>query len=250
MLRRRDGKSPDVSISRSRHTNDELRPGPDSKREFRDALGRFATGVTIVTTATPAGPVAITANSFASVSLDPPIVLWSIGRHSTRFELFAGCENFAVHVLGAEQVDLGQRFARSGDAFAGLAVGENEAGVPLLTECLSRFECSRIAGHDGGDHLIVLGRVAAAAVRDGEPLLFAGGEYGRFDRVSSSDRLGKEAGNLSPVRHGLLAPSGPRPCEGRRPNHWLLGQSPTPASHNNSSHLADDLPHSGSIKCP
>jgi flavin reductase (DIM6/NTAB) family NADH-FMN oxidoreductase RutF len=178
-------------------------PGPYREREFRDVLGCFATGVTVVTTATPAGPVGITANSFASVSLDPPIVLWSISRHSTRFEAFAECENFAVHVLGAEQLELGRRFARSGDAFAGLAVGENEAGTPLLTECLSRFECSRIAVHDGGDHLIVLGQVAVVTLRDGEPLLFAGGEYGRFDRFSSPDRLRKEAGNFSGVCHEL-----------------------------------------------
>jgi len=164
-------------------------PGPERKREFRDALGLFATGVTIITTVSQAGPVGITANSFASVSLDPPIVLWSIGRHSKRFDAFADCENFAVHVLGAEQLDLGRRFARSGDAFAGLAFGENGAGVPLLTECLSRFECSRVAAHDGGDHLIMLGQVTAATLRDGEPLLFARGEYGRFDGFPRLDRL-------------------------------------------------------------
>ncbi len=164
-------------------------PGPESQREFRDALGRFATGVTIVTTATKAGPVGITANSFASVSLDPPIVLWSIGRHSKRFDAFSRCEHFAVHVLGAGQMDLGRRFARSGDAFAGLRVGENEAGVPLLTDCLSRFECRRVAAHEGGDHLIVLGQVTTATLGEGEPLLFASGEYGRFDGFRRPDRL-------------------------------------------------------------
>lgn len=156
-------------------------PGPERKREFRDALGRFATGVTVVTTATPEGPVGITANSFASVSLDPPIVLWSIGRHSRRFAAFAGCEHFAVHVLAAEQVALSQRFARAGDAFAGLVHDRNEVEVPLLSGCLSRFECTRIAAHDGGDHLIVVARVTAATLREGEPLVFSGGSYGRFD---------------------------------------------------------------------
>lgn len=165
-------------------------PGPDRKREFRDALGRFATGVTIVTTATPAGPIGITANSFSSVSLDPPIVLWSIGRHSRRFDAFAECQNFAVHVLGAEQLDIGMHFVRSGNAFAELEVEHNEAGVPLLPGCLSRFECSRITGHDGGDHLIMLGRVTAATLREGEPLLFSGGAYGRFDGFAQPDRLG------------------------------------------------------------
>ena len=156
-------------------------PGPERQREFRDALGRFATGVTVVTTTTPEGPVGITANSFASVSLDPPIVLWSIGRHSKRFAAFAGCEHFAVHVLGAEQLDLGRRFARAGNAFDGLDHDLNEESVPLLPGCLSRFEGTRIAAHDGGDHLIVVARVTAAALRDGEPLLFAAGGYGRFD---------------------------------------------------------------------
>lgn len=160
---------------------DSFVPGPDRKREFRDALGRFATGVTVVTTATADGPVGITANSFASVSLDPPIVLWSIGRQSKRFTAFAGCSAFAVHVLGAEQLELGKRFARSGDAFAGLRHDLNEAGVPLLLGCLSRFECTRIAAHDGGDHLIVVARVTAAALREGEPLLFSSGGYGRFN---------------------------------------------------------------------
>jgi flavin reductase (DIM6/NTAB) family NADH-FMN oxidoreductase RutF len=159
-------------------------PGPHSKREFRDALGRFATGVTVVTTATPDGPVGITANSFASVSLDPPIVLWSIGRHSKRFAAFADCDHFAVHVLGAEQLDLGRRFARSGDAFTGLEFERNDDGIPLLHGCLSRFECTCIARHDGGDHLIVVAQVSNATLRDGEPLLFAGGDYGRFDGFS------------------------------------------------------------------
>lgn len=156
-------------------------PGPEKQREFRDALGRFATGVTVVTTMTGEGPVGITANSFASVSLDPPIVLWSIARSSKRFAAFAGCEHFVVHVLGEEQLDLGRRFARSGNAFGGLDHELNQQGVPLLAGCLSRFECTRMAAHDGGDHLIVVARVTGAALRDGEPLLFSGGGYGRFD---------------------------------------------------------------------
>ena len=94
-------------------------PGPERSRDFRDALGRFATGITVVTTMTPQGPQAITANSFASVSLDPPIVLWSIGRQSKRFAAFAECRYFAIHVLGAGQRELSQRFARSAKASTG-----------------------------------------------------------------------------------------------------------------------------------
>jgi flavin reductase (DIM6/NTAB) family NADH-FMN oxidoreductase RutF len=158
-------------------------PGPERRREFRDALGRFATGVTVVTTAGPQGPVGITANSFASVSLDPPIVLWSIARDSSRFPAFAGCERFAVHVLGADQIELSRRFASStARGFEGLDFERGEDGVPLLAGCLSRFECARLAAHDGGDHLIVVARVTAAALREGEPLVFSRGGYGRFDR--------------------------------------------------------------------
>jgi flavin reductase (DIM6/NTAB) family NADH-FMN oxidoreductase RutF len=161
-------------------------PGPDRQRDFRDALGRFATGVTVVTTTTPDGPVGITANSFASVSLDPPTVLWSVARQSKRFDAFARCEHFAVHVLGAEQLDLAKQFVRSGAAFKDLDHRPNAHGIPLIAGCLSRFECTRIAAHDGGDHLIVVARVTAAALRDGEPLLFSGGDYGRFDGFGTS----------------------------------------------------------------
>ena len=160
-------------------------PGPDRKRDFRDALGRFATGVTVVTTMTPDGPVGITANSFASVSLDPPIVLWSIGRHSSRFAAFAECEQFAVHILAAEQLDLSRRFARAGEAFGGLRIELQRGRRAAVAGCLSRFECTRINGHDGGDHLIVVARVTAAAMREGEPLLFFGGGYGRFEDGSN-----------------------------------------------------------------
>jgi flavin reductase (DIM6/NTAB) family NADH-FMN oxidoreductase RutF len=162
-------------------------PGPERRREFRDALGRFATGVTVVTTSCPDGPVGITANSFASVSLDPPIVLWSIARHSSRFEAFANCERFAVHVLAADQLGLSRRFVRSDAAgFSGLQVETGAGGVPLLPGCLSRFECARLAAHDGGDHLIVVARVTAASLRDGEPLVFSRGGYGRFDGFSEA----------------------------------------------------------------
>ena len=156
-------------------------PGPDRKREFRDALGRFATGVTVVTTGSAEGPVGITANSFASVSLDPPIVLWSIGRHSTRFSAFARCRHFAIHVLGADQMELSSRFARAGVAFGDFDYHVNEAGVPLLPGCLSRFECEKLAVHEGGDHVIMVAGVTAASLSEGEPLLFASGGYGRFD---------------------------------------------------------------------
>ncbi len=152
-------------------------PQADSTRAFRDALGRFATGVTVVTAP---GPVAMVANSFAAVSLDPPLVLWSPARASSRFDGFAAARHFAVHVLGAEQVALTRRFAHAGEGFDADDLDENPSGVPLLRGCLARFECEQHAVHEGGDHLIIVGRVLRAALRDGDPLIFAGGRYGHL----------------------------------------------------------------------
>jgi flavin reductase (DIM6/NTAB) family NADH-FMN oxidoreductase RutF len=157
-------------------------PGPDTERALRDALGRFATGVTVVTTATAEGPVGITANSFAAVSLVPPLVLWSPARASRRFAAFVEAPEFAIHVMADDQFDVCGGFTRRGGAFDRLDWHASpDTGVPLIDGCLARFECSRHAVHDGGDHAIVVGRVHAVCYREGEPLLFAGGRYGRFD---------------------------------------------------------------------
>ena len=154
-------------------------PGPDAARELRDALGRFATGVTVVTCWAD-GPMGITANSFASVSLDPALVLWSPARFSRRFDAFAEARHFAIHVLGEEQGALGAGFSAAGDAFDGLAWARNAEGCPVIDGCLARFECRAHARHDGGDHDIVVGRVLRAGSREGAPLIFAAGAYGRF----------------------------------------------------------------------
>ena len=155
-------------------------PGPETERRFRDALGQFATGVTVVTTLGPQGPVGITANSFASLSLDPPLVLWSPARASRRFGAFASARHFVIHVLGEDQFDLGRHFARDGLNFDLPGVTTNAEGLPILTDCLARFECRRHAGHDGGDHAIVVGEVLRACARIGGPLVFSAGHYGRF----------------------------------------------------------------------
>ncbi len=148
--------------------------------DLRAALGRYATGVTVVTTTGDRGPVGITANSFTSVSLDPPLVLWCPARNSARFSAFAAARHFAIHVLAADQLDLCRRFARAGGDFAGLDIGATPEGLPLLPGCLARFDCSAEAAHEGGDHAILVGRVLRVAMRDGEPLLFWGGRYGDF----------------------------------------------------------------------
>ncbi|MXQ06806.1 flavin reductase [Alphaproteobacteria bacterium GH1-50] len=155
-------------------------PGPDTARDFRDALGQFATGVTIVTCLSEAGPLGITANSFASVSLDPPLVLWSPARASKRFSAFEAAEHYAIHIIGEDQIDVCGHFVKNGTDFDGLDWHEGAHGVPLLDGCLARFECTRHAIHDGGDHAIIVGRVTAAAIGQGNPLLFAKGAYGRF----------------------------------------------------------------------
>lgn len=147
------------------------------ERELRDALGRFVTGVTVVTTMTPEGPLGITANSFASVSLRPPLVLWSPARKSRRFPAFEGASHFAVHVLSVGQQPLAEAFASPGDPFAAVAFGAGLGGVPLLDGCAARFECRHAAGHDAGDHLIVVGEVLRLAHSDLPPLIFHRGRY-------------------------------------------------------------------------
>ncbi|WP_320235738.1 flavin reductase family protein [Mesorhizobium montanum] len=145
-------------------------------RSLRNAFGRFATGVTVVTTGGADGPVAITANSFSSVSLDPPLVLWSIGRHSRRFDAFANAAHYAIHVLAQDQTDLCWRFSKSGTDFADLDLSWNAHGVPLLARALARFECCVADRFAAGDHMILLGRVLELETQDGSPLLFAGGK--------------------------------------------------------------------------
>ncbi len=146
-------------------------------RDLRNALGRFATGVTVVTTLTAEGPLGITANSFASVSLNPPLVLWSPARKSSRFPAFERAPFFAIHILGAGQRALAERFSRMGHDFAGIAFAEGQGGTPLIDGCAARFECRHAAGHDGGDHLIVVGEVLRLVENEGPPLLFHRGAY-------------------------------------------------------------------------
>jgi flavin reductase (DIM6/NTAB) family NADH-FMN oxidoreductase RutF len=157
-----------------------LTAGAIDSRAFRDALGRFATGITVITIPTRDGPMGFTANSFASVSLDPPLVLWSPARSAARFPFYAAARHYAIHVLGAEQSDLSGRFVRGGTGFDGLAHETGAHEVPILPQALARFDCLQVATHDGGDHLIIVGRVLHAAARDGQPLIFSQGGYGRF----------------------------------------------------------------------
>jgi flavin reductase (DIM6/NTAB) family NADH-FMN oxidoreductase RutF len=155
-------------------------PLPDQARALRDALGAYATGVTVVTAMTPAGPVGITANSFTSVSLDPPLVLWCPALRSARYPAFAEAAHYAIHVLAADQLEVCRRFARSGAHFDGVDYALSPEGQPVLPGSLARFDCAAVARHDGGDHAILLGRVLRHETRPGDPLLFWGGRYGDF----------------------------------------------------------------------
>ncbi len=152
-------------------------------RELRNAYGTFATGVTVITTTTPEGRrEAITANSFSSVSLDPALLLWSIGRDSRSFDAFNGCDHFAIHVLGEDQQELSNRFASKDltDKFAGFDIEEGIAGLPLLTDYCARFQCSIYNRYEGGDHIILVGRVLDYDTRENDPLVFHGGRYRRI----------------------------------------------------------------------
>lgn len=148
---------------------------------FRQALGRFATGVTIVTARAADGrPVGLTASSFNAVSLDPPLVLWSLSLKASSMAVFASGHRYAIHVLAAEQVGLAERFATRGlrDRFEGLATRDSPAGVPLLDGATAVFECFNRSQHREGDHVIFVGEVERCRADLGlAPLLYHGGRY-------------------------------------------------------------------------
>jgi flavin reductase (DIM6/NTAB) family NADH-FMN oxidoreductase RutF len=148
-------------------------------RELRDALGQFATGVVVITTVTPEGEfVGVTANSFTSVSLDPPLVLWCPGRHLRSLPHFERAERFAINVLASEQHELSRRFATpDGDKFSGVPVRVGLGGVPVLEGTLATFECRTTALHEAGDHVIHLGHVERFRHDPAKPLVFHGGRY-------------------------------------------------------------------------
>lgn len=158
-----------------------FKPGPENSVAFREALGCFGTGVTVVTTATQSGPAAITVNSFTSVSLDPPLVLWCLGNESNRFDAFHDAQHYAIHVMEQDQQELALRFARDGRDFSHTEWHADDRGRPLLDNCLARFDCSLFARHPAGDHAILVGLVENVMVRPGKGLIFKRGQFGGFD---------------------------------------------------------------------
>ena len=148
-------------------------------RAFRRALGNFATGVTVVTAAAEDGRrVGVTANSFNSVSLDPPLVLWSIDKRSSSHEVFEAASHFSVNVLAADQIDTSNNFARPReDRFAEIAFDAGAGGAPVLADCAARFHCEKYQQVDGGDHWIMIGKVVAFDDFGRSPLLYHQGAY-------------------------------------------------------------------------
>lgn len=153
---------------------------PADARQFRAALGLFATGVCIVTARAADGTlVGLTANSFNSVSLSPPLVLWSLAQRAGSMPVFSRGSHYAIHILAAEQKALAQRFAtRDIDRFAGVAWSEGTAGVPVLQGCAAVFECANRSQYEEGDHVIFVGEVERCRVTpQAHPLIFHGGRY-------------------------------------------------------------------------
>lgn len=154
-------------------------PNSFTQLELRNALGSFATGVTIITTLGKNGQkVGMTANSFNSVSLTPPLILWSIGKSTNCFEDFMAAEAFAVHVLAEDQQDLSNRFATTGiDRFAELECTKGFLGSPILPHYSACFQCKMSHQYEGGDHIIMLGEVIEFNDNQHQPLLFHRGNY-------------------------------------------------------------------------
>lgn len=145
---------------------------------FRRALGHFSTGVTIITAEADGVRAGITANSFNSVSLDPPLVLWSVKKTSTSWPVFAAASSFAVNILASDQAQLASQFARSGtDKFKDVDWKPGANGAPLLERVTAQFECARRVEYEGGDHLIVVGEVTYFARYERRPLVFSQGRF-------------------------------------------------------------------------
>jgi flavin reductase (DIM6/NTAB) family NADH-FMN oxidoreductase RutF len=153
---------------------------PFEARKLRNALGRLPTGVTVITTRTPDGRrEGLTANSFAALSLDPPLVLWSLGAGARSLPSFRRAGRFVINVLAAHQADLSHRFATPReDKFDGVETLAGLGGCPLLSGALACFECETEQALETGDHLLFIGRVMRFGYREGGPLAFNAGSYG------------------------------------------------------------------------
>ena len=149
------------------------------KRELRNVLGTFITGVTVITTLAPDGsPRGVTVNSFASVSLDPPLVLWSQGLTTHSYPVFRDAERFVVNILADDQVHLSQLFSSHvHDRFGDLEYTSGLGGLPVLAGCSAILECRKVATYPGGDHMVFLGEIENCQRDERRPLAFSAGKY-------------------------------------------------------------------------
>lgn len=161
-------------------------PAPQTQRDdkfdvraFRNILGSFPTGVTVITTlAEDKSPVGLTANSFNSLSLDPPLILWSLNRNSPSLVCFEKCPNFAINILAQGQSDLSRRFATPmPEKFTGVDWRAGGDGVPVLGGCAAVLECTTVSMQEGGDHVLFIGRVDRFDGLSHAPLAFHAGKY-------------------------------------------------------------------------
>lgn len=166
--------------------------------EFRRALGTFTTGVTVITARSATGePVGVTANSFSSVSLDPPLVLWSLAKTAHSLPVFQAAEFFAIHILAAGQEELSNRFASRGeDKFARLEVKQGLGDTPLLDDCSTRMQCKTVYQYEGGDHIIFVGEVVDLVNNQVPPLVFQAGKYSLAARKADETPLISSASSV------------------------------------------------------
>lgn len=168
-------------------------------KALRQAFGQFATGVTIITTASAEGDyVGLTANSFSSVSLEPPLVLWSLDNKARSLSVFEQCEHFAIHVLNAEQVELSNLFAsKTEQKFTDLDIESGPDGIPLLNDYAARFICRKTYTYEGGDHTIFVGEVLDFNRTEAEPLLFHCGQYAKRHLLQNNQQISEESGSFN-----------------------------------------------------
>jgi 3-hydroxy-9,10-secoandrosta-1,3,5(10)-triene-9,17-dione monooxygenase reductase component len=202
-------------------------------KELRKVLGTFATGVTVITTRASDGTsVGLTANSFNSVSLDPPMVLWSLAKTARSRSTFEAAQHWAVHILAADQEELANRFATRGtDKFVGLTLEQGAGDVPLLPGCAARLQCRTSFLYEGGDHLILVGEVLAVDHTDNTPLVFHAGAYAVstrkvYDSQASSNNGAAETESFGEDFLDYLLPRAHYQIYGRiREHHEKLGLS-------------------------
>lgn len=165
-------------------------PNADNTRDLRRAFGCFGTGVTVVTAQRPEGPLAMTANSFSSVSLDPALVLWSPAKSSKRYDAFINALHFCIHILATDQLKMAEHFASNGTDFSIFEWTEGPGGAPTLVGCLAEFHCDTYAVHPAGDHSVVLGLIQHVIHHDREAsgLLFECGKFGQHADIITTDQ--------------------------------------------------------------